>query len=69
MRTITVLNVFFDPANFIYAEEVTGGIRIYLKGLSTEKPYLYIQCSKAQARSAAFKKLQNDMEVAIAWRK
>lgn len=69
MRTITVSNVFFDPINFIHAEEMTGGIRIYLKGLPAENPYVFIPFSKAQARSAAFAQLKKDMEIAIAWRK
>ena len=69
MRTITILNTFFDPANFIYAEELTSGITIYLKGLPVEKPYLFIRISKASERSAAFKQLQKDIEIAIAWRK
>jgi hypothetical protein len=69
MRTIKIANVFFDPATFIYAEETSGGIRIFLTGLPAERQYVFVSFSKASVRSEAFKQLQKDVEIAIAWRK
>lgn len=69
MKVITIENYFFNSERFIYAVKETKGIQIFLTGLPSERPFVYVSYSKPSVRDEAFKKLYEDVEQAIAWRK